>query len=145
MPSAKAKNGIITGMARPRKARMSRSRLPEDHADRERQDAAHQRLPREGRQAGDAQRHHGQEGAGFERHDRVGADIARAAVLAHQRHVEAAVGVVEGRHDGQRREARRSMPDGDGRFAEQVPEDHAEHARAMPIFTASSVPPFFRM
>ena len=99
--------------------------VAEDHADDERQDGADQRRPGKGREPGDAEGDHGEEGAGFKRHDRVGADVARLAVLAHQRHVEPAVGVVHRGHDGEGGESRRRCR-GHRRLAQDLADDDAD-------------------
>ena len=124
-PSAKAKNGIITGIARLRKSRISRSRLPMIMPTSSGRIAPTSVCHGKGREAGDAERHHGEERPALQRHHGVGADVARAAVLAHQRHVEAAVGVVHRGDDGQGGEAREHAG-GDRRLAEDLPEDEAE-------------------
>ena len=90
----------------------------------ERQDSAHQRLPREGRQAGHPQRHHGKERTRFERHERICAGVFGMPVLLHERHVEAAVSVVD-RGDHRQRGQAGEPAVRDRPLAEQMAERHA--------------------
>src|SRR4051794_19243898 len=75
--------------------------IAEEHAEGERQNGANQRLPWKGGQACYTQGDHGEEGARLKRHDGVGGCILCAAVLIHEGHVQSAVGVVDGGHDGE--------------------------------------------
>jgi hypothetical protein len=68
-------------------------------ADGQRQDGAQQGLPGKGQQT--AQGHHGDEGAGLQRHHRIGARLLRRAVTTHQRHIKPAIGVVDRHHHRQ--------------------------------------------
>ena len=103
LPSAKAKNGTITLTPWLKKARRSLSRLPSAKPITNGSSAPTRLCHGKAASPVRPERAHRHERTGFERHQAEGAGFLLGAELLHQRHVEAAVGVVHRRHDGEHR------------------------------------------